>query len=95
VVSSSTASSPAHLCCRWKDSASQLALLAKDVGRVSVFATEYVVDKQNLALLMSDERQNLQVRLSAYTTHRTRRTAHAAHTDVALTVRVLWLCVWG
>lgn len=52
---------------RWKDSASQLALLAKDVGRVSVFATEYVVDKQNLALLMSDERQNLQV--TAYAPH--------------------------
>jgi len=52
---------------RWKDSASSLTLLSKDVGRVSVFATEYIVDKQSLALLMSDERQNLQV--FAYAPH--------------------------
>ncbi|XP_071686240.1 cleavage and polyadenylation specificity factor subunit 1 isoform X2 [Rutidosis leptorrhynchoides] len=45
----------------WKESASQLTLLAKDFGSLDCLATEFLIDGSTLSLMVSDYDKNVQV----------------------------------
>ncbi|KAL6046955.1 mRNA cleavage and polyadenylation factor subunit [Balamuthia mandrillaris] len=50
---------------RWRETGHVLSLLAKDPGYLSVFATEFVVDKNQLSILVADEKKNVQALMYA------------------------------
>eukprot|EP01113_Clastostelium_recurvatum_P046313 TRINITY_DN8102_c0_g1_i1.p1 TRINITY_DN8102_c0_g1~~TRINITY_DN8102_c0_g1_i1.p1 ORF type:complete len:1020 (+),score=267.51 TRINITY_DN8102_c0_g1_i1:157-3060(+) len=46
---------------RWREEGKQLILLGKDFDRLEVFSTDYLIDQQQLGLLVSDSYKNLQI----------------------------------
>ncbi|KAL5727982.1 hypothetical protein ACHQM5_001115 [Ranunculus cassubicifolius] len=45
----------------WKETGSQLTLLAKDFGNLDCFSTEFLIDGSTLSLVVADEQKNVQI----------------------------------
>ncbi|KAK6262211.1 hypothetical protein QUC31_008027 [Theobroma cacao] len=48
----------------WKEQGAQLSLLAKDLGFFDCLATEFLIDRNTLSLMVSDKQKNIQVELT-------------------------------